>query len=395
MNIKEDPKLKMLIIKKNLSPTRRRMYKYNLKIMHQLTGLTPSQLIEEAKKEQMPYIDPQTQQIVFKDVEDRKITEYIYRFYEHINKENAKPATIQTRMSVIRSFYNMYKIQLPDKINITIPRKIIRKGDIPCLEDVKMGVEQARHLKYKAIILLVATSGIRSGDIRRFKIGDFLEASKEYHNGTIEGLLQSKESIVPTWDFIPRKTRSNHNICVTFNTPEASAYIIEYLKQRQLKGEILTEDSYLFVSTRGKYYSMKGFLWVFESVNQELFGKDKLDMQFFRAHNLRKFFLSTFRQITNDLFSLKIIAGHSIANNNDENYQEIPVKELKRLYMKVIPYLSIKDTRVHTIKSKEFREVEKLLNAKDQEITRMNEELKLIRDLLSDRGLREELDKRH
>jgi integrase len=373
MNIVDDPKLNRVFIKKNLSQSRRRMYLSNFKEMYDLTGLNPSELIAEAKEEQKPSLD-QSNQIIFKDVDDRKVTEYLYKLYARMEEKKLKPSTMKTKMGVIRSFYKSFRIILPDNIQINIPYQLIREGDIPNLEDIKKGVEQAKYLKYKAIILLIATSGIRSGDVRHLTVGNFLNATKEYHNGTLDDLLHSKRDIIPIWDFMPRKTIKQGNICITFNTPEASRYIIEYLKQRLGKGETLNDDSFLFTSTKNKQYSIKGFLWVFSSVNDQLFGKDKLNRDFFRAHNLRKFFLSTFRQKTNDAFTLKVVAGHSLRRNNDANYQEIPINEIKRLYMKVIPFLSIKDTRVYTIKSKEFMDLEKRYMEKDTEIKELKEQ---------------------
>lgn len=399
MNIVDDLKLKRMFTKKNLSESRRRMYINNFKEMYVLTGLTPSELIAEAKKEQYPTLD-KNGQIIFNDVDDRKVTEYLYKFHAYMEDQKLKPSTMKTKMGVVRSFYGNYKIELPDNIQITIPHQIIREGDIPNLEDIKKGVELTKHLKYKAIILLIATSGIRSGDIRHFTVGDFLNATKEYHNGTLDDLLHSKENIIPTWDFIPRKTMKQGNICITFNSPEASRYIIDYLKQRLERGETLDNDSFLFRSNKSNQYSIKGFLWIFSSINHELFGKDKHNRDFFRAHNLRKFFLSTFRQKSNDSFTIKVIAGHSFRRNNDENYQEIPIYEIKKQYMQVIPFLSIKDTRVYTIKSKEYKElqkqylndskakdveIKKLKEEKDEEMAKLNKRLELMEQLLSDK----------
>lgn len=389
MNIADDPKLNRMFTQKNLSQSRRRMYLYNFKEMYDLTGLTPSELIAEAKEEQKPSLDT-SNQIIFKDVEDRKVTEYLYKLYARMEEKKLKPSTIKTKMGVVRSFYKSFRIILPDNIQINIPLQLIREGDIPNLEDIKKGVEQAKYLKYKAIILLISTSGIRSGDVRHLTIGDFLNATKEYHHGTLDDLLHSKKDIIPIWDFTPRKTIKQGNICITFNTPEASRYIIDYLKQRLGRGETLNDDSFLFTSTKNKQYSIKGFLWVFSSVNDQLFGKDKLNRNFFRAHNLRKFFLSTFRQKTTDPFNLKVVAGHSIRKNNDMNYQELPIYDIKKQYMNVIPFLSIKDTKVHTIKSKEFMDMEKRYMEKDIEIkelkaaqSKTDEFQKAIMDILT------------
>lgn len=212
MNIADDPKLNRMFTQKNLSQSRRRMYLYNFKEMYNLTGLTPSELIAEAKEEQKPSLD-QSNQIIFKDVEDRKVTEYLYKYYACMEEKKLKSSTIKTKMGVVRSFYKSFRIILPVNIQINIPNQLIREGDIPNLEDIKKGVEQAKYLKYKAIILLISTSGIRSGDVRHLTIGDFLNATKEYHNGTLDELLHSKKDIIPTWDFMPRKTIKQGNIC--------------------------------------------------------------------------------------------------------------------------------------------------------------------------------------
>ena len=383
MDIADDPKLNRMFTKKNLSESRRRMYLYNFKEMFDLTSLNPSELILEAKDEQKPSLD-KSNQIIFKDIEDRKVTEYLYKYYAGMVEKKLKSSTIKTKMGIVCSFYNNFKIELPDNIKIIIPNQLIRKGDIPNLEDIKKAVGQAKYLKYKAIILLIATSGIRSGDVRHFTVGDFLNATKEYHNGTLDELLHSKKNIIPIWDFIPRKTINQSNICITFNTPEASRYIIDYLKQRLERGETLNNDSFLFTSTKNKQYSIKGFLWVFSSVNDELFGKDHHNRNFFRAHNLRKFFLSTFRQKTNDSFTLKVVAGHTLRRDNDMNYQEIPIYEIKKQYMQVIQFLSIKDTRVYTIKSKEYAELKNQLQKNQTESKQKEDKIKYLESLVMD-----------
>lgn len=372
--------------------------------MYLLTGLTPSELILEAKEEQKPYIE--NNQIVEVDIDDRKVTSYLYAFYNSMLEQKLKEATMKTNLAAVRSFYKEYKVELPDPIQITVPRKIIREGDIPNIDDIRKGIDQTPYLKYKAVITFIASSGIRSGDVRNFKVGDFLQATKEYHDGTLNSLFNYKGEIIPVWDFIPRKTQKQGNICITFNSPEASEYILDYLKQRISRGENLTEDSFLFKSNKSPQYSIKGFLWIFHSVNKEVFNtKDKNGRDFFRAHNLRKFFLSTFRQKSNDYFTLKVIAGHSIARNNDENYQEVPIHQIRAEYLKVLPYLTISQTKVHDVKTEEFlklenklaakekqmQELEAKINNKDEEVEKLKKQFEHFQELLIDRKYAKDL----
>lgn len=374
MNIREDPKLQRMFIRKNLSKSRKQIYTTNFTRLYELTGKTPSELIAEAKEEQRPYI--KDNQIVEIDIDDRNVTKYLYAFYNSMNVRKLKEATMKTNMAAVRSFYKEYKVDLPDPIQITLPRRIIREGDIPNIEDIRKGIDQTPYIKYKAAITLIASSGIRSGDVRYFTIGNFLDATKDYHDGTLESLFNYKGEIIPVWDFIPRKTRKQGNICITFNSPEASEYIIDYLKVRIRLGENLTQDSFLFRSKQNEQYSNKGFLWIFHSVNQEAFNyKDKNGRSFFRAHNLRKFFLSTFRQNSTDYFTLKVVAGHSISRNNDENYQEIPIHQIRSEYLKVLPYLTIHETKIHDVKTEEFLKLEKELAAKEDRMKELEEKM--------------------
>lgn len=96
---------------------------------------------------------------------------------------------------------------------------------------------------HKAIISFLFTTGLKHNMIRDLKINDLLSSCCEYmSNGeSIDDLLgKNPFGIVPCWQISDKS-----NVGTTFNTPETTKYLFDYLKDRK-KHVNLTEDSYLF-----------------------------------------------------------------------------------------------------------------------------------------------------
>lgn len=377
MNVLEDPKLQQMILRKNLSLSRQKIYRTVLSTIYELTGLTPSELIKEAKHEEKPYIE--NNQAVFLDIDDRKVKKYLYQYYGYLKTQNISDITIDSYLKTLRSFYNEYEIDLPKNIEIETITELIQEDEKITKKKIRLALETTNNFRNKAIILLMASSGIRSGDIRNFKVSDFINATKEYHNGSIENLLESKEDIIPTWYFVPKKTRKKGNICVTFNTPEASKYIIQYLRKRNN----LTPDDYLF-EAKGKKMGKWGLIELFRKINDKTFGRTKKGKRYFKAHSLRKFFITKCSHNSGDLRKIALVSGHAPPIKTDPNYISINFDVMKKFYISLIPHLSIQDTKVHNIKSKEFlalerknQELRESDEAKEKRITDLEEERKM------------------
>lgn len=360
--ISSDIKVRQMFLRKDISASRKKQYLNVLSEIYEITHKTPSQLITEAKEEEQPYIINNIPRI--RDIDERKITNYFYTYYESLLKKNLNNSTIDSKLKSLRAFYNEHSIALPRPIKLDIPIKIIREGDIPNIDDIRKGFMNATTLRNKALILFMASTGIRSSDVRNFKVSDFTKATKEYHNSdNIEDLLDSSyKNIIPCWDFTPQKTRKAGNICITFNTPEATNAIIDYLKTRNN----LQEDDYLFISQYKRQIGPHGIIWMFKQLNDRHFHKTEEGSRFFHAHAMRKFFISTVKHYTSDYKKGKILSGHAISKI-EIAYEEIKKDVMKEFYTQLIPYLSIRDTKVRTVNSKEFIELENELNIKEEE----------------------------
>ena len=384
--IKKDKKLQQMYIRKNLSSSRKTIYNRVFRKIYKMTGLTPTELLEIAKQEQQPKIV--NNEIVFKDIEDRTITDIQYQYYQTMTDENLKMETVKTELSTYRAFLNEYNIQLPKNIQIQTNKPLYEEGDLPNKKDILQAIQSTNNKRTKALIYFMSSSGIRGVDVRNFKIKDFLKSCEYYigENATLEDLYNSDyEQIVPCFYFRPQKTEKFGNVCCTFCSNEAVNSIIDYLKSRPIK----SEDEYLFASTQtGKRIKESTFTSTFRRINDEEFGFNNHNERFFKSHSLRKYFINTCNQHSGDLLKVRLLAGHSLSDI-DRAYNEVSIPVMRRFYVSLLPYLNLHSTEVKTVKSKEYQDLELKLKRQQLENERLKEDIddrisRAINSVLSD-----------
>lgn len=121
MNILDDTKIQRLITRRELSKSRIKTFRAVFKEIYKITGLTLSELIKNAKKEQELFI--KDGKIVFESVEDREIATYFYQYYNHLKTLGRSKKTIKDYLGTLRTFYSEYDIELPKPIKIEIEKK--------------------------------------------------------------------------------------------------------------------------------------------------------------------------------------------------------------------------------------------------------------------------------
>ena len=365
--IRQDMKLQQMFIRKNLSKSRIDLNIIAFTKMYELTGLTPTELIDEALEEQEPRLI--NGQLRFKQINDRKITRYLYNYYFFLQQENYKLQTIQTRMATVRAFYNEYDVELPKNIQLQNNKPLVTEGDLPARKDILKALQSTNNKRNKALILFLASTGIRSNDALEFKVHDLIQGCKNYNVTSLNELLNiDADNVVPGFYFRPQKTIRSGNICCTFCTPECFKSLQDYLKTRPY----LTEDSPLFTNRFNEKLSRDAVIRIFKTINDNEFGFVN-NQRFFKAHNLRKWFVSQCNQHSGDLLKVHILAGHSISRI-DATYNEINVDVMRRFYISLIPHLTVNPTRVKSVKSREYLELERRLKEQELENQRLKEE---------------------
>ena len=368
----KDKKLEQLFIRRNLSEKRKTTYYRTFKEIEELTGYTPTELLEVAKEEQQPRI--QDNMIIFKELEDRTITEIQYDYYFSLKERGLKPSSIKTSLSTYRAFLNEYNIQLPKNIQVQVHPPLWEEGDLPQKEHILQAIQSTNNKRNKAIIYLMSSTGIRPIDIRNMRIQSFIDACKYYYDKetlTLEDIYDSDyEHLVPCFYFRPQKTSKHNNVCCTFCTPEAVKSILDYLKTRPIH----SYDDPLFVSSSGSFMDEASFIQSFQRINDKEFGRTRDGERFFKPKHLRKYFIDTCNRNSGDLLKVRLLAGHSVSDI-DRAYNSVSIPVMRRFYTTLIPYLSLNDTRVKDVKTQEYLALERKLERQELENRKLKEEL--------------------
>lgn len=372
LDILNDELVIQFVTNRNLKPNSINVYRTALKNYCNFTGLLPSQLIEEADKEQ---------DIIIK-MKKRKIKKYLQGFINYMNKAGMAPNTINNSFSYIKSFYYEFEIDLPRvKCKIKDKEELVTIKDIPEKEDIKKILKYA-NLCYTAIIKLMMSSGMGSSEIRTLKLKDYMDALgiKKYDIFDANDLikkLQIKENDIPTWSIRRIKTDMPY---VTFSSPEANKAINEYLEDRN-ENELLKDlNGFLFTNENHKIRS-RTFTVYFQRLNDRAgFGYYK-NCRFFRSHALRKFFASTLHNKGMDYLEAEWLIGHRVKITTG-TYIKPDIYRLKNDYAKILPFLSLNDVNPITLESPEFKEfkdnIEIESKSKDEKIKRLEEEIKKL-----------------
>lgn len=361
--ITEDPWIEKMFIRKGLRENTKQTYYVAFIQYCELTNKTPTQLRKEAVKEQKE-ID---------DIFDRHVTDYLMEYYVTLKKKGLKPMTIKTMLSRIRAFYVEYKIELPDAMVIKEKPRLKKKSEIIHITDVREAVNSTSNSKFKAIITLAASSGMRAGDIRKLTIEDFITSTTDYHDSDniyeIIPILE-KYKVVPCFEFISEKT-DNHTI--TFCTPECVKYTLTYLKTRT---EQLENDDPLFATAPHKAYSHRGFAVLFENINDKIWGQEKdTPRRFFRSHALRSFFGTVVSSKGTPYPIYKKMMGQSLSRVDDAYVIVQNKNACKEEYLKVMKYLTTDKIETYDVKSKEYITLESRVEEQARQIKELQEQI--------------------
>lgn len=361
MDIAEDEKLQDLFMNRNLKPATRTSYTKVMKDYCKFIGLTPTELINEADYEEINGIRKM----------DRRIRRYLINYQNYLLNKDASPKSIKQRVSIVRSFYNEYELELP-KYSLNLPKDddYLTNEDIITLEHVEIALKHANN-KYRAIILLMMSSGMGSNEVRHLKVSDFLKSIKKPVNKDFDVYELSdnhNEGDVGFWSIKRIKTGMPY---FTFSSPESLEAIITYLKERQAKQGHIDVDSFLF-DVNGEQTAAKSIYEYFRKLNYTCnFGFQGRQV-FFRSHGLRKFFASKLHERGMQQLNTDWLLGHRVKSQTD-SYFKRNIEALKNEYLQLLPFLSLSRVETVTIESDEVKSIRKELEDMKQVMKRFME----------------------
>ena len=229
---------------KDLSESSQKEYNYVFDDIYHLTGRTPTELVKIGLQEQDPYATNEKGEKTYEYLPFRTITSIHEEYEEYLRKNsNIKESTIKGRLLYFRSLFNKHRIELPDMPIFHIKKPRTRLKELPLDSELKLAIELSTEPVQPLLFLTPRVTGLRLSDIETFTYNTVLEATKLYHDGTLEDLLSKNPyEIIPRFELDPVKTEKQGNLCITFATPEWTYYFFRYTKWRQRKYEEAVDE---------------------------------------------------------------------------------------------------------------------------------------------------------
>lgn len=342
--VRTDKKIIEWLTNIDASDNTRKSYITYVKVFCGCVGKAPSELIEESIKSIKAGLLPA----------ERNEGQYISKFKECLKAQGYADKSFYHGLSAVKSFYNNFDITLPksvSKIKKANPKK--ENQNFIEREDIKNLLINAPSLRERAIILVMATSGMAIQEIVNLRVGDI--SIDEEGIGTITA----------------RRQKSDINF-VTFISPEASQSLEHYWEERNrdpdtaVKGRIdfvfvtgnnRSKGKKLSTITEAGHFQRLGEKLGYES-NAQCKGRKGLVKS--RSHALRKFFASTLENAGMPKNKVDFMLGHSVGST-DLAYFKNDIAKLKEMYKTYLPYLTFEKTiEVRSLNTEDAKRLEEL-----------------------------------
>ena len=347
--------LEQLFHERNSSQSTQITYTRSVKYYETITGKTLPELLDLVD-------DEEYNNIRWKNTETRThILNYREWCYNNYNI-----STAQLYLTAILTLYRHFEYTIPPlpyystkHLNRPLP---IKYSDLPDRLILRECLQASSPLA-RALILFMSSSGVSRIDTLNLTIGDYLEATSQYHNHqesvkyAIKDMRNQDIDIVPTFHLVRQKTGQHY---FTFCSHEACQSINSYLLTRT---EILTKDRPLF-KIHERYINM-----IFERLNTH-FQLGKLPNGYNRLtpHMLRRYHASQLAEAGMSTDHINLLQGRKVQGVAHQSYIRIKPETLREEYIEALPYLVIEEVERFRTELEQVTEENKELRKRDEQL---------------------------
>ena len=302
--------------------------------LYALTGFcvainkTPTEILEICKED---YSKPPW---------ERKIKEWFVDYDNYCEVEGMAKETFKKRKTNVRGFFHLNDIETPksrrgkrENFNRANERKLPKK------EEINLLLNACKTIKEKAIILTQFSSGLSNSDVVKLSVGQFL-------NGIDDNKLCK----------IRMRRHKNDNQFVTFLSPEAVEAIESYIR---VERENLDDSQPLFTKFKTSNTPMKpiAIVHTYSRLCDGLgWSKEGNTFRKITGHMGRKWMKTNLTNAGMPREPLETLLGHKLKTGTDDNYYLGNEDQLKSIYLKYLPNITINPTKILTLESKEYTE---------------------------------------
>lgn len=378
-DIRNDERIIQWFSLSELSEATRPSYTVFMQLYCECVGKTPTVLISEAmteiKKGKLPA--------------ERKTVTYFAKYKECLTQRGYAPKSFGYGISVVKSFYKQFDIELSRLVSKNKKRSRLKENDnLLSKDNVIRLINFSASVRDRAIILLMASSGMAQKEVIHLTFKDI-----EYIDGI--GVISVRRS----------KTEVDY---ITFCSPEACEAVKVYLAERKNDEALAAHmgpDDVIFVSYqgnnqggyRGAPIRPRSFSKIFNALAVRLDMNNGRGWVLCSSHHLRSYFATTMENDGMPRAKVHVMLGHK-SNDIDSAYfkdkSSESFKQLKQLYIDHVTAVSFRVKPTVTSLSNADRlaveaikeENEALKNdnlERDQNILEAKDEIKGLRDMLT------------
>ena len=347
---------------------------------------------------------------------DSKIKLYLDTFINYCKAQKNSNNTINSNLMLIKAFLKYYDVQLPKGETL---KEDTKKWYLLSKEDFKYIINDST-ITHASLIKFLMSSGMRITDASSLTIGDFMEATSEYHDyvDVDEFIDNAPSDMIGTWYFHPHKTMKFEVPCLTFNDPESSNLILQnlrklknqyskYVKRKYDIDRVMSKSDALFGSQKSHFKEpllpgpVAGRFWEKNKklrdhhinilkekiskgeLSQEDYEKELGKIPRFHAHACRKYFETMIAKNCGNLRICTLMEGHVSPVSTDTSYIKHDIHEVKETYLAAIPDLSLENTDVKVYTSEARKEMENKISNLENELAEKEKQVNNIEEKLS------------
>ena len=338
--------------KRRIQPQTLKGYKDALRIYTKFNDLPFTELLEEAKNEEMEGIRWADRTLL------RRLEEFRTYLYDNYAKKTAK-----IHFSRIKTIYLHYYIEIhqlpPIRSEDTEPP--ITYKDLPTKEILRKALNISEPM-IRALIEIMIATGCAKKEVRHITFQDVIDGTYSYHhqNNLIDvvNTLKDRNDVIITFHLKRFKTGKWF---YTFAHPEATSALLDYL--------VILLNNYPNIQPRDRIFNINKdyFNNYFKEINDALgLGKVR-NYNRFTSHMLRRYHASTLLADGVDKDTVNTLQGKG-QNPTDEAYFKVNPQKLKEKYVEHMQCLYV-NFNIQEVKPEEIIKLEKEMEEKDRIIS--------------------------
>jgi len=425
--------------KKNNSKKTMKEYRKTLDKFCKAIDKPLNEIIDELKMEQSvkveEIISQDNNKTIIRTLEfdvnspDSTVKKYHHQFESYCLERGNKNSTANKHIKRIRTLLKANDIKLP---KWEFLKEEPPKWELLEKEDIKFVLDECSII-HKSLILFMLSSGMRVGDCVTLTIGDFMDATRAFHDfvDAEDFIDNAPQDMMGFWSFEPGKTERYDIKCKTFNSPESSNIILQNIrrlkneyyprkrkrlekklkdetdeeKRKELREKIetlkISKNNALFGSRNSLYtgpMKVESISTLFPAKNKKLcdwriskirkaiedgeisaedYDKKVAEIPKFHAHACRKYFETMISRNCGDLRICTLMEGHASPVKTDPHYIKKEYNEVQEIYLQAIEDLTIENVDSKLLSNKKISELESTIENLKAEQAQKNEIIQL------------------